>query len=94
MIEREAIIKSKYGIHARPSAVIFEKSKEYPDTYVYIINPDTNEKHNTKSILDIMSINKKGGEKVLVRTFGKDEERASEEIVNIIETFEVNDINK
>lgn len=91
MIEKKAIIKSKYGIHARPSGAIFSKAKEFPDTSVYIINPDTGKKHDTSSILDIMSINKKMGDKVIIKAFGKNEEKASQEIANIIETFEIND---
>lgn len=81
-------------MHARPSAAISKKAKEFLNTYIYIINPDNGEKHNARSILDVMSINKNGGDTVLVRTFGKNEKDASKAIINIIENFEIEDANK
>lgn len=89
MIRREAKVKSKYGIHARPSAAIAKVAIEFPDTEILIIDTVDKQIASARSILDIMMLALFQDEIVIVSASGKDEEKAVSAIVDIIETFEV-----
>jgi phosphotransferase system HPr (HPr) family protein len=91
MFEKKAIIKSKYGIHARPSAAICLIAKKYPNTRIKLIDPDDGSAYDTLSILEILTINKMKGDVVIVQSYGINEHKATEEIVHLLETFEVED---
>lgn len=89
MVRREAKVKSRYGIHARPSAAIAKVAIEFPDTEILIIDTEDKQIANARSILDIMMLALFQDEVVIVSASGKDEELAVATIVGIIETFEV-----
>jgi phosphotransferase system HPr (HPr) family protein len=93
MIKRDARIKSIYGIHARPSAAIATAAfKEFPNTSITIIDKESNRKADAQSILSLLTLSLSCGKVVTVCASGKDEEKAIEKIVSIIETFEVETI--
>ena len=91
MFDRIAIVKSKYGIHARPSAAICTIAKKYPGTKIVLIDPVSGTTYDTVSILEILTINKKEGDSVIVRASGTGEIDAVNAIVLLIETYEVED---
>ena len=90
MIQREAIVKSQYGIHARPSAAIaLAVTNDFPGTEVTLVDSKSSQQANARRVLEIMTLALQCGAKVTVSAFGKDEERAVEAVVKIIESFEV-----
>jgi phosphotransferase system HPr (HPr) family protein len=89
MIKKEAKVKSRYGIHARPSMAIAVASKNFPDTSIRIINPENNQESDAKSIIELMMMALSCNDKVIVCASGKDEEKALETIASIIESYEV-----
>jgi phosphotransferase system HPr (HPr) family protein len=90
MIKKDARIKSKYGIHARPSAAIATAAfNDFPDTSITIIDKESNQKADAQSILSLLSLALSCGKIVTVCASGKDEEKAVEKIVSIIETYEI-----
>lgn len=88
MIQKKAIIKSKYGLHARPSALISTTSSKFSNTEVWIINPANNKKIEASSILGLMMLELPRDSEVTIQAQGKHEEEAVEAIAKILETFE------
>jgi phosphocarrier protein len=92
MFEATATVYSRYGIHARPAAAICSVAKAFSDTKICLIDlGDDKQEINAKSILEILTMNKKCGDILIVRSYGKDEQRATEEIARVIREFEVQD---
>ena len=90
MYKKDACVKSKYGIHARPSAaIVVNVTKNFPETEVTIINSNNGRQADAKSVLEIMFLALPYGSIVTVSASGKDEEKAVNAVVKIIETFEV-----
>ena len=92
MHERTATVKSKYGIHARPSAVICIHAKSYPETEILLVDPINGSIYDANSILMILTMSKKCGDVVIVRASGKREKEAVEDIAMVIETYEIEDL--
>jgi phosphotransferase system HPr (HPr) family protein len=90
MFKKDARIKSKYGIHARPSAAIATVAiNEFPNTSITIIDNEDNQQADAQSILSLLTMSLSCGKIVTVCASGKDEKKAVEKIVSIIETFEI-----
>jgi phosphotransferase system HPr (HPr) family protein len=89
MITREAYVKSRYGIHARPSAKIATALKNFPDVVVRILNPVTGNKYDARSVLEIMMAAFECGDKVIIIAEGEKESQIAEIVAEIIETYEV-----
>jgi phosphotransferase system HPr (HPr) family protein len=90
MIKKDACVKSRYGIHARPSAAIATAAiNEFPNTSITIIDNESNQQADAQSILSLLTMSLPCGKIVTVCASGKDEEKALEAIVAIIENFEV-----
>lgn len=90
MYKKYAYVKSQYGIHARPSAAIaLAVTNDFPNTEVVLFSTKSNQQANARSILEVMMLALQCGAEVIVSAFGKEEERAVEAVVEIIQTFEV-----
>jgi phosphocarrier protein len=90
MFKKDARVKSQYGIHARPSAaIVLTITNDFPDTEVHLIDSKSSQQANARSVIEIMMLALQCGAKVTITAFGKDEERAVEAVVKIIESFEV-----
>lgn len=90
MVKIVARVKSQYGIHARPSAVIATTAKDdFPNTEILLFNINNKDRARALSVLEIMCMALPCGAHVIVQATGEDEQRAADAIVNIIETFEV-----
>lgn len=90
MFIKKACVKSQYGIHARPSAVIATvASRDFPDTEIIIMDTDHDQQGRALSVLEIMMMALPCGTIVTVSASGKDEEKAVEAVVQVIESFEV-----
>ena len=90
MYETVAQVKSKYGIHARPSAAIIGEAKKFVNTDIVLVNPDKkDEKIDAKSILSVMGLNRACGDSVVVRAYGGDERAAAEAVAKVIREYEI-----
>jgi phosphotransferase system HPr (HPr) family protein len=84
-----AIVKSKYGIHVRPSAAIVKASRKFPKTKIIIYDPESQQSVNTNDLLGILSLSLSFSTKVIIQAIGEEEEKAAKVIANIIETFKI-----
>ena len=89
MVQREAYVKSRYGIHARPAFAIHSEASKYQDTEIRLIDPEDNSEVDAKSILSILGMGMKCGEKLIVIAKGNQEEEAAESVAKTIREFEV-----
>ena len=84
MVEKEATVKNRLGIHARPSALLVQAAAKF--------NADiTFEKDglsiNGKSIMGVMMLAAETGAVILVRADGDDEDVALEKMVEMVESI-------
>jgi len=89
MVKKEVVIRSKHGLHARPSAKISELAQFFGDTNIRLIDPSDGTDADAKSILSILTMTKESGQSVIVTADGPDEQKAVDEIVGIIDGFSV-----
>lgn len=82
MIEKKTKVQNKHGIHARPSAMLVEKSNGFKSTITLLNGPI---EADAKSIMGIMMLAAVYETDIIVRTEGEDEEEAA---IAIIELFD------
>ena len=82
MSEREATVKNRLGIHARPSALLVQAAAKYVSEITLI---KEGLEVNGKSIMGVMMLAAETDSKIRVRAAGPDEEEALDEIVRMIE---------
>jgi len=88
MITIQATVRSKYGIHARPSMHLYKAAEQFPDTEITITDLTNNTKAKADSILQLMLLSSGFGSIVSISASGGDEKKAAEAIAKVIETFE------
>ena len=81
MIERDAIIRNKYGLHARPSAAFVQVASQFKSD-ISVLHED--KLANGKSIISIMILAAECGAKIRLKIDGDDEEEAMEALLNLI----------
>jgi phosphocarrier protein HPr len=81
MIERDAIIRNKYGLHARPSAAFVQVASQFKSDISVVYEDKV---ANGKSIISIMILAAECGAKIRLKISGDDEEEAMEAILNLI----------
>jgi len=81
MIEKEVIIKNKYGLHARPSAAFVQAASQFASD-ITLINDD--KIANGKSIISLMVLAAECGAKIILKTSGKDETEAMDALVKLV----------
>ncbi len=86
MLEKEVIVKSITGLHARPGSDLVQLALKY-ESEVYLIKTD-GKKVNAKEIFEILSSNINCGDKLKVQTNGSDSQEALEAVCSYIETRE------
>lgn len=82
MAERQATVKNRLGIHARPSALLVQAAAKFVSEITLIKDGI---EVNGKSIMGVMMLAAETDSMILVRAAGPDEEEALEEIVRMIE---------
>lgn len=87
MIERNATIASRVGLHARPAAIFAEAAGEL-DLEVTIARQGEpeDEAMDAASILSLMSLGATHGEVVVLRADGEGADAALDRLVQILET--------
>jgi phosphocarrier protein HPr len=82
MFKKEAEIINSLGIHARPASLIVKTASAF-DSKVEL--EKNNIKVNAKSIMGVLMLASEQGDKVIVIAEGKDEKKAVEALIELIE---------
>ena len=83
MEEREATVKNRLGIHARPSALLVQTAKKFSSEITLVKD---GLEVNGKSILGVMMLEAVVGSKIRVRAEGEDEAVAAKKMFKLIES--------
>ncbi|AYY11398.1 HPr family phosphocarrier protein [Actinobacteria bacterium YIM 96077] len=83
MPERNVVVASKSGLHARPAAVFVKAAAEQP-TKVTIRKPD-GDPVDAASILSIMTLGVEQGDEVVLSAEGDDADVALDALVELLE---------
>lgn len=82
MMEREVVVTSDAGVHARPAMMIVKEAMKYP-CEVKLIKDDV--EADCKSIMSVLGLAIISGSRLIVRASGEDEAAAVASIVAMIE---------
>lgn len=82
MTEREVVVNSDAGVHARPAMMIVKEAMKYPCD-VIIIKDDV--EADCKSIMSVLGLAIVSGSRLIVRASGEGEVKVVEAIVAMIE---------
>ena len=82
MVERNAAVKNRLGIHARPAALLVKAAATFKCEILLVKD---GLEINGKSIMGVMMLAAEQGSTILVRTEGEDEEAAADKVVDVIE---------
>ena len=86
MVQKEVVVKSVTGLHARPGSDLVALALGYKSDIKLIKEDGKNV--NAKEIFEILSSNINCGDKLMVQVTGEDEIIALEAVCNFIETRE------
>ena len=83
MTEKMVKVINRAGIHARPSAILVQTTKNFESNIFFVKNSD---RINAKSIMGIITLGAGYGAEIKVIADGPDEEEAVEAISRIFES--------
>ena len=83
MIEKMTTVKSKLGIHARPSALLVQAAAKFASEITFV---KEGLEVNGKSIMGVMMLAAEYGAQITVRAVGDDEVEAVQKMVETIES--------
>ena len=83
MIQRTVTVKNKFGLHARPAALIVTTASKYLSEF--FISKD-GVRVNGKSIMGVMMLAAEMGSELLLELDGQDEEQAIAAIIQVIDS--------
>lgn len=81
MLERKVILSNKDGLHARAAAMFVQVANKFSSN-VYI--EFDGKRVDGKSIIGVMFLGAFAGEEIIIITNGVDEEKAMEELTNLV----------
>jgi phosphocarrier protein HPr len=84
MAERRAVVASKIGLHARPAARFVKAAAKQPVKVT--IARAGGDPVDAASILDVVTLDVRGGEEVILTAAGDGAEQALDELVEVVET--------
>jgi phosphocarrier protein HPr len=84
MAERRAAVASKIGLHARPAARFVKAAAKQPVKVT--IARAGGDPVDAASILDVVTLDVRGGEEVILTAAGDGAEQALDELVEVVET--------
>ncbi|MBN1498013.1 MAG: HPr family phosphocarrier protein [Spirochaetes bacterium] len=89
MTEREVVVTSDAGVHARPAMMIVREAMKYP-CEVKLIKEDV--EADCKSIMSVLGLAIVSGSRLVIRANGEGEEKVVDSIVSMIENnFTINE---
>ncbi|ABN51358.1 Phosphotransferase system, phosphocarrier protein HPr [Acetivibrio thermocellus ATCC 27405] len=83
MVEKTVVITNPEGLHARPAALFVQTAGKFTSN-VWIKVGKT--KVNAKSIMGLISLAVAQGTEVVIGAEGEDEEKAVEELIDLVTT--------
>jgi phosphocarrier protein HPr len=83
MVEKDVVVTSDAGIHARPAMMLVKEAMKYPCS-VTLIKGDV--EADCKSIMSVLSLAIVSGTKLKVRANGDKSDEAVTSVVNMIES--------
>jgi len=83
MTERTVIVSNRAGVHARPSALLVQTTKNYKSN---IFIQKGSDRINAKSIMGIITLGAAYGTELKIIADGEDEESAVESMVKLFES--------
>jgi len=83
MTEQTVTVINRAGIHARPSAILVQSTKNFKSN-IYI--EKNNDRINAKSIMGIITLGASYGTELKIIADGEDEEEAVDTIVRLFES--------
>lgn len=83
MPEKQATVKNRLGIHARPSALLVQAAAQFESEIIFERDDLA---INGKSIMGVMMLAAEVGAVITVRTKGDDEQFALDKMVEMIES--------
>jgi phosphotransferase system HPr (HPr) family protein len=81
-LERTVTLGSKSGLHARPAAVFVQTAREFQSQITVAKNDKT---VNGKSILSILTLGAKQGDRVVLKVNGNDAQTAVKKLATLLE---------
>jgi phosphocarrier protein HPr len=84
MLEKEVTLTNEVGLHARPAAV-FSRAAGGFSADITIVKNDA--EANAKSMLSVLKLDVRKGDRITVVASGEDEGRALDELVTLIESL-------
>jgi phosphocarrier protein len=83
MIEQTVVIQNRAGIHARPSAVLVQATKNFKADIFF---ENSRGRINAKSIMGVITMGAAYGSEVKIIAKGEDEKEAVEAVKRLIES--------
>lgn len=80
---KEVVVQNQVGLHARPATFFIQKANEYKSS---IWVEKENRRVNAKSLLGVLSLGITKGLNITIIAEGSDEEKAVNELVDLIST--------
>jgi phosphotransferase system HPr (HPr) family protein len=84
MQQRRVTISNRLGLHARAAARLVRRATQFTSS-VELRREDTGQSADGKSILSVLLLAAANGTTLLVTTEGQDEERALNELIDLVE---------
>ncbi|MFG1942068.1 HPr family phosphocarrier protein [Nonomuraea sp. NPDC048826] len=85
MGERKATVAAEVGLHARPAATFVQTAMKAPMD-ITVARSSGGDPINGKSILQIMALDVRKGEEIVIRAEGEGSEEILDELANIAST--------
>lgn len=85
MVEKEVIVNSSTGLHARPATLLVKKASAFKSDITIEHN---GKEANIKSLIGVLSLAVTNGAKIIVKASGDDETLALEEIASLISSMD------
>lgn len=82
MVEKEVVVNSDAGIHARPAMMIVREAMKYPCEVMLIKD---NVEADAKSIMSVLGLAIISGSKLKIRANGEGETELVDYLINLIE---------
>ncbi|HOP29337.1 MAG TPA: HPr family phosphocarrier protein [Spirochaetota bacterium] len=82
MVEKDVVVNSDAGIHARPAMMIVREAMKYPCEVMLIKD---NVEADAKSIMSVLGLAIISGSKLTIRAHGEGETELVEYLINLIE---------
>jgi phosphocarrier protein HPr len=83
MLRLEAIVGYRTGLHLRPAKLFAMEAKKFASNVSVQYN---DRMADGKSVISLLQLGARQGEKVWICTEGADEEKAIKELINILQT--------